>query len=177
MIKPNPLYIKISKEWYQKAKEKNNSNYAKFFFLWCSFNALYNLTGDYNTEDKERIKELINELKEEDAENFLKKTKQFCDYFLFKRLPIKDMKKEFHGKGQPKEVTDFESIIERYNTNEKKIEIIKDIMIIIYRVRNNLTHGSKEMSGDDYEIIENSIPILEVIVNLVSKRVPGERFE
>ena len=74
-MKPDPLYIKISKEWYQKAKEKNNSNYAKFFFLWCSFNALYNLAGDYNTLDKERIKKLINELKEEDAENFLRKTK------------------------------------------------------------------------------------------------------
>lgn len=171
------LYKKISKEWYRKARKIKDSKYAKFFFLWCSFNALYNLAGKYNTEDKERIKKLINELREEDAEDFLKKTKQFCDYFLFMRLPIKDMKKEFHRKNQPKEVIDFESIKERYNTNEEKIEIVKDIMIIIYRVRNNLTHGSKEMSGDDNEIIENSIPILEVIINLVSKRVPGKRLE
>lgn len=177
MIKYDPNYKKISKKWYQKAREIKDSKYAKFFFLWCSFNALYNLAGEYNTEDKERIKELINKLREEDAENFLRKTKQFCDYFLFERLPIKDMKKEFHGKKQSKEVLEFESVKNKYMANEKKIEIIKDIMIIIYRVRNNLTHGSKEMSGDDYEIIENSIPILEVIVNLVSKRVPGERFE
>jgi hypothetical protein len=177
MVKRDPFYIKISKEWYQKAKEKNNSNYAKFFFLWCSFNALYNLAGKYNTEDRERIKELINELREEDAEDFLRKTKQFCDYFLFERLPIKDMKKEFHGKKQSKEVLEFESVKNKYMANKKKIEITKDIMIIIYRVRNNLTHGSKEMSGDDYEIIENSIPILEIIVSLVSKRVPGERLE
>lgn len=177
MIKRNPLYIKISKEWYQKTKEKNNSNHAKFFFLWCSFNALYNLAGEYNIADKERIKELINELREEDAENFLRKTKQFCDYFLFERLPVKDMKREFHGKKQPEEVLEFESVKNKYMANEKKIEITKDIMIIIYRVRNNLTHGSKEMSGDDYEIIDNSIPILEVIVNLVSKRVSRERFE
>lgn len=170
------LYKKISKEWYRKAREIKDSKYAKFFFLWCSFNALYNLAGKYNTKDKERIQELINKLREEDAESFLRKTKQFCDYFLFERLPIKDMKKEFHGKNQPKEVTDFESIKERYNANEEKIEIVKDIIIIIYRVRNNLTHGSKEMSGDDNEIIENSIPILEIIVSLVSKRVFGERF-
>ena len=177
MIKHDPLYIKISKEWYQEAKEINNSNYAKFFFLWCSFNALYNLAGEYNIADKERIQELINELREEDVEDFLRKTKQFCDYFLFERLPIKDMKKEFHGKKQPEEVLEFESVKNKYMANEKKIEIIKDIMIIIYRVRNNLTHGSKEVSGNDYEVVENSVPILEVIVKLVSKRVFGERFE
>lgn len=50
-------------------------------------------------------------------------------------------------------------------------------MIIIYRVRNNLTHGSKEMSGDDYEIMENSIPILEVFVKLIYTRVFGEKLE
>ena len=87
------------------------------------------------------------------------------------------MKKELHGKKQPKEVLEFESVKNKYMANEKKIEITKDIMIIIYRVRNNLTHGSKEMSGDDYEIIENSLPILEEMVNLVSKRVSVERLE
>ncbi|MBA7497536.1 hypothetical protein ES704_00264 [subsurface metagenome] len=177
MIKYDPIYKKISKEWYLKSREIKNSKYAKFFFLWCSFNAIYNLIGKCNTTDKKRIKKLINELKEEDAEIFFKEVKQFCNYFVLRRSPIKDMKKEFHGKEQPKEVTDFESIIERYNANKEKIEIIKDIMIIIYRVRNNLTHGSKEFSGNDYEVIENSIPILEVIVNLVYKRVFGERFE
>jgi hypothetical protein len=120
---------------------------------------------------------LINKLNEEDAEIFFKEAKQFCNFFVLERSPIKDMKKEFHGIRQPSEVVDFESIIERYTANEKKIEIIKDIMIIIYRVRNNLTHGSKEFSGNDYEVIENSIPILEVIVNLVYKRVFGERFK
>ena len=173
----DPIYKKISKEWYLKAREIKNSKYAKFFFLWCSFNAIYNLFGKYKTHDIERIMELIDELKEEDAEIFFKEAKQFCNFFVLKRSPIKDMKKELHGKEQPKEVRDFESIIGRYNANEKKIEIIKDIMIIIYRVRNNLTHGSKEFSGNDYEVIENSIPILEVIVKLLSKRVFGERFE
>lgn len=177
MLKKDPLYIMISENWYKKAKKTNNSKYAKFFFLWCSFNALYNLAGEYRTEDKVRIKELVNVLKEEDVEVFFEKTKQFCDYFLLKRNPIKDMKKEYHGKNQPKEVTDFETIKERYIANDKKVEIIKDIMIIIYRVRNNLTHGSKEMSGDNYKIIENSIPILEAIISLVSERILGVRFE
>ena len=177
MIEYDPIYKKISKEWYLKAREIKNSKYAKFFFLWCSFNAIYNLIGKYDTADIKRIKKLIDKLNEEDAEIFFKEAKQFCNFFVLERSPIKDMKKEFHGIRQPSEVVDFESIIERYTTNEKKIEIIKDIMIIIYRVRNNLTHGSKEFSGNDYEVIENSIPILEVIVNLVYKRVFGERFE
>jgi len=120
---------------------------------------------------------LIDKLYEEDAEIFFKEAKQFCNFFVLGRSPIRDMKKEFHGIRQPSEVADFESIIERYNANEKNIEILKDIMIIIYRIRNNLTHGSKEFSGNDYEVIENSVPILEVIVNLVYKQVFGERFE
>ena len=176
MSKKDPLYLKISENWYEKAKKTNNSKYAKFFFLWCSFNALYNLVGDYGTYDIERINELLNELSEEDVKRFFTKTKQFCDYFLLVRPPIKDMKKEFYGKKQPQEVLEFESIKERYISQENWIESIKDIMIIIYRIRNNLTHGSKEMSGDDYEIIENSIPILEVIVKLIYTRVFGERF-
>lgn len=172
-IKRDPLYLDISEDWYKRSQCIEEENiFCKFFFLWCSFNALYNLVGEYETKDNIRIQMLIGKLSEEDSARILGKTQINCDFFMRRPKPITDMKKSLFGQNQPDDVTNFEDLRQKYlNPNVPNLKKIRWIGDILYRVRNNLTHGSKESKGTDKEIILNAVPILEHLVTVIALNV------
>jgi len=165
--KDNPIYYEnICPNWYEASKdlvviqESNQSDnliFAQFFFLWSSFNALYNLVGKSGTSEINRMEGLIDRLNDEDIDIFFKETKNSCDYFIKERDLIKDMKRYLY-KEEPLEKMDIHVIRKNYEENRNTKENMKNIIRIVYRVRNNLTHGSKEMRGDDILIIKKAIP-------------------
>ena len=171
-IRQEPLYLKISNDWFSKAKGIKKAIFYKFFCLWSSFNALYNLVGNYDTKDNVRIHKLIEELSENDAGSIIRDTKKNCDFFMLQRGPIQDMQKRLFGLDQPDDVKNFNRIKAKYSnpdvSNKKKLKYLVDVL---YRVRNNLTHGSKEVSGMDKEVILNAVPILEKLIRVISSRV------
>ena len=177
--KSNPIYKNICQNWHEASKdlltiqESNQSDnliFAQFFFFWSSFNALYNLAGPFKISDIERIKGLIDRLDDEDIDKFFDEAKNSCDYFIKERDLIKDMKRYLHRK-EPLEKMDIHAIRKSYEKNRNTKENMKNITKIIYRVRNNLTHGSKEMRGDDILIIKKAIPILKSATIIIAKRV------
>lgn len=171
-IKHDPMYFRISQDWFNLARKRNQSIYFKFFAIWCSFNALYNLVGEYDCNDDERIGILLNEFTENDASLIINKTKVYCDYFMLKREPIKDMQKSLFGIKQPDDVIKFDDIKRKYVNpdvpNRKKLRYIASIL---YRVRNNLTHGSKAIVGTDKDVLNNAVPILEKLVYSIGEKV------
>ena len=178
--KDNPIYYQnICPNWYeafkdlgeiQESNQSDNLIFAQFFFLWSSFNALYNLVGLFGDSEKKRMEGLIDHLYDEDINKFFKETKNSCDYFIKERDLIKDMKRYLH-KEEPLEKMDIHGIRKSYEENHNTMENMKNIIRIIYRVRNNLTHGSKEMRGDDILIIKKAIPILKSATRIIAKRV------
>lgn len=176
----NPIYYQnICPNWYEASKdlgeiqESNQSDnliFAQFFFLWSSFNALYNLAGKSGTSEINRMEDLIDSLDKEDIYKFFEETENSCDYFIKERDLIKDMKRYLY-KEEPLEKMDIDVIRKNYKENRNTKENFKNIIRIIYRVRNNLTHGSKEMRGDDILIIKKAIPILKSATRIIAKRV------
>ena len=176
----NPIYYEnICPNWYEASKdlvviqESNQSDnliFAQFFFLWSSFNALYNLAGPFDISEIKRMEGLIDKLDDEDIDKFFEETKNFCDYFIKERELIKDMRRYLH-KVEPLEKMDIHVIRKNYEENRNTKENLKNIIRLIYRVRNNLTHGSKEMRGDDVLIIKKAIPILKSATRIIAKRV------
>lgn len=178
--KGNPIYYEnICSNWYEASKdlvviqESNQSDnliFAQFFFLWSSFNALYNLAGLFDDSEKKRMEGLIDHLYDEDINKFFEETENFCDYFIKERDLIKDMRRYLH-KVEPLEIMDIHEIRKSYEKNRNTMENMKNIIRIIYRVRNNLTHGSKEMRRDDILIIKKAIPILKSATRIIAKRI------
>ena len=178
--KDNPIYYEnICPNWYEASKDlvpiqepskSNNLIFAQFFFLWSSFNALYNLVGLFADSEKKRMEDLIDSLDDEDINKFFEETKNSCDYFIKERDLIKDMKRYLH-KEEPLEKMNIHVIRKNYEENRNTKVNLKNIIRIIYRVRNNLTHGSKEMRGDDILIIKKAIPILKAATRIIAKRV------
>jgi len=174
-ISQNSMYKRIFKQWFEYAMHVHeNLIFCKFFSLWCSFNSLYNLVGDYETPDNERIEALTKRLNQEDADFIISSTKSHFDFFMLKRQsPIRDMQKDLFRKLQPDDVKNFEPIKQRYlNPHVENLKKIKYIMPILYRVRNNLTHGSKSPGGGmDETVIRNAVPILQSLVQVIAVRV------
>lgn len=178
--KDDPIYYEnICPNWYEASKdlvaiqESNQSDtliFAQIFFLWSSFNALYNLAGTSGTREINRMEGLIERLDDEDINKFFKETKNSCDYFIKERDLIKDMKRYLY-KEEPLEKMDIHTIRKNYEENRITKENMKNIIRIVYRVRNNLTHGSKEMRGDDILIIKKAIPILKSATRIIAQRV------
>lgn len=175
-VKFNPLYKKNSKEWFYEAQQMKELIFYKFFCLWCSFNALYNLENKHKEIDK--IHCLVKKLSEEDASLILQKNKEECNFFFcYKGKPVMDMKKLLYDKKQPDDVENFKSFVDKYKKPDvANLDKILDISNILYRVRNNLTHGSKEFNGRDKEVIFHALPILESLTRVIAEKVFDERF-
>ena len=176
-IKFDPLYIKNSKEWFNEAQQMQELIFYKFFCLWCSFNALYNLVK-VKGNDIDKIHYLVKKLSEEDASLIIKKNKKKCDFFFcYKGKPVMDMKKLLYDKKQPDDVENFKSFVDKYKKPDvANLDKILDISNILYRVRNNLTRGSKEFSGRNKEVIFHALPILESLTQVIVEKVFDGRF-
>lgn len=148
------FYLENSKRWLTRAKDNTPTPFSKFFYLWASFNALYNLEG--NEGDMSQIKSLISKIPEESAGEILNKQEDAIDYFFRKRRPIIDMKRMSNNetKSWQKKFIDSTSYKNK----------LTYIALTLYIVRNNLTHGSKMGSGDDLSVVENANCILREII-------------
>lgn len=150
-----PTYLQNSERWLERAKGNKATAFSKFFYLWASFNALYNL--EEVEGDMSQIKSLIAKISGEDAQAILNKQKRTIDYFFEQRAPIRDMKEM-----SDKETKSWQKKFTRSANYKNKL---KYVALTLYIVRNNLTHGSKMDQGDDLMVIERANCILEEIVN------------
>ena len=141
-------------------KEENKN---KIVLFWNTYNS--NDLDNYIKETQFDYKKLPKKF-----HKFFEETKNSCDYFIKERDLIKDMKRYLH-KEEPLEKMNIHVIRKNYEENRDTKENLKNIIKIIYRVRNNLTHGSKEMNGNDVSIIKKAIPILKSTIRIIAKRV------
>jgi hypothetical protein len=160
--------LKIAQRWQKRGNEIEKDIFAKFFFYFAGFNAIYFLWSIIDdlgqSREANHIKNLLEKIDETKVQKVFDKVKDSIDYFC-KRRPIQQMIKRTCNspyKGDETKGDELKKVLQDKNKNAS--EKIVALGIILYFVRCNLVHGSKEESGDDYEIIKKSIKPLSVFL-------------
>ncbi|MCZ7357897.1 MAG: hypothetical protein O8C66_03915 [Candidatus Methanoperedens sp.] len=158
----------IAERWLRKGNETEDI-YSKFFFYFAGFNAIYFQWGVINKIDgsqQEKIQNLLEQLGDSKAKEIIDEVKNEVEYFC-RRKPIQKMNRRIGEKlmvGYSDDGIRYQKILQ--DEYRPALERIVSLGQILYLVRSNLVHGSKEESGsgDDFEIIKSSIEPLKVLL-------------
>lgn len=162
--------VKIARNWYSRA-ERSDDLFAKFFFYFSGFNALYFAWAKAddlrNSQGKEagdllQIKNLLRKLNSEEAEEILVRLGPEIEFFS-RREPIQRMDKRTcrsFDKGEEREGRRAREELESLSPVDRLVALGK----ILYFVRCNLVHGSKAVQGDDERVIKTSMAPLKLIL-------------
>lgn len=156
----------IAERWLERG-QSSSDKFAKFFFYFSAFNALYFLWGIIEKKSHEReykiIKYFLRRFDSLKAEEILKILCENIKYFI-NRPPIQSMKERNRDnplEGNPKHGEVWKNILKEGTNSVDRLVALGEIL---YLVRSNLVHGSKTQSGDDEALIDNSILPLEVLL-------------
>ncbi|HEY9246214.1 MAG TPA: hypothetical protein VIO11_05135 [Candidatus Methanoperedens sp.] len=175
--------VDIAERWLTRGNKIDGDIYAKFFFYFAGFNALYFLWGIVNEisgsrpRQQDLIENLLCQFGDTKAKEILDKVKNDVDYFR-NRNPIQAMIKRKSDKkfleGDQKEGKDYQDTLnnESKTASQRLVAFAK----ILYLVRSNLVHGSKraEVSGDDETIIAKSIKPMEIFLTEAIEWTKGQ---
>jgi len=156
--------LEIAKRWNQRGSEKKD-DFVKFFFYFAGFNSLYYLwrvLDNLKKRDGERkhIENLLKKFTEAKAAEILEKVDESVEYF--RARPIRKMidRSSDRPDGDLREGEELMSQLENGSNKDRIVALGK----ILYLIRSNLVHGSKRESGDDREIVKQSIAPLDVLL-------------
>ena len=167
--------MNVAKRWRERGQDYKVDPYGQFFFYFAGFNALYFLWGRIDdvrnskgepAGEEKQIEYVLRKLEESEAERILKIMAPTVAYFI-QRPPVQRMNKrnaESQTLGDKKEGKKWRN---KLSGSASSIEKLVALGHILYLVRSNLVHGSKALSGDDKDIIENSVPALKEILNCI----------
>ncbi len=159
-------------EWYNYGVENNDPFFIKFMTLWIAFNQIYSkFSGEEKKPKSERVQ--IMECLEKDEENHLLTRELFDSIFtspfikVFKEDPVCSYDR-LEKKFIPDAFKNNETV---KNENKQWQERIKALFMMIYQVRCNLFHGSKEVSNPrDVKLVKCAGEILEMYLEGTSNR-------
>lgn len=145
--------LEVAEEWKSRG-DSIQDPFAKFFFYFAGFNALYVLwswIGNTKRNETDKIRNLIDKLGENRADDIIKEVRKEIQYFL-NRDPIENMRnRQKSGRGHPRQ--SLQEQLKR-DVKEKRLFALGEYL---YQIRCNLVHGSKMTRGDDREVIENAL--------------------
>lgn len=159
----------IAWRWLNRG-DNSGDVFAKFFFYFAGFNALYflwkeiddvrNQEGNPAGEEKQ-IHHVIGMIETPTAKKILRQLTEPIKFFL-DRGPIQRMDRRIDdcpSEGGKREGAKWHKRL----MAEDPIEKLKALGSILYLIRSNLVHGSKAESGDDKEIINHAVAALRLI--------------
>lgn len=159
--------LPIAERWLQKGKDTRDI-FSKFFFFFAGFNAIYFLWKQIEIPNRKgqenHIENLLSHFDKEKAQEILNTVGESVEYFT-ERRSIQQMERRTSDNlcaGNDTKGIEYKKILQK-NNNPAKKRIIA-LGKILYLVRCNLVHGSKEHSGDDKEIIEKSLEPLKLFL-------------
>lgn len=168
-----PLLVfqtKIARRWHFRA-ECSSDVFAKFFFYFSGFNALYfawakadDLKNSQGREAGEslQIKNQLQKLDSEETKDIVREVTPAIEFFS-SRKPIQRMGKRTCDnclKGEESEGRSARNKLASSSSVERLVALGK----IIYIVRCNLVHGSKAEGGDDEQVIRESVYPLSLLL-------------
>lgn len=159
-------------EWYDYGVENNDPFFVKFMTLWIAFNQIYSkFSGEEEKPKTERVQ--IMKCLEKDEENQLLTRELFDSIFTSPFIKVfKDEPVCSYDRLEKKFIPDsFKNNETVKNENEKWQERIKALFMMIYQVRCNLFHGSKEVSNPrDVKLVKCAGEIIEMYLEGTSNR-------
>jgi hypothetical protein len=173
------LQIKRAKVWFQKASKLSDENeieiFSKFYFLWSSFNSLYNLELDKFENEKQRIKEILKLVDPKYSKSFFNNnSKELMEL----DPPVGDEKYYFLVKFKKgyEENLNFKYDRRRWskiylNNKSSFPKKLSSLILTIYQIRNNLTHGNKSGDFRDMLLIKNANPLLNNLVKILIEKL------
>lgn len=165
-------------EWYNYGVENSNPFFVKFMTLWIAFNQIYSkYPGLIENSDKKGFhrdeRQQIKECLKHDIDTELLTKELFDQIFsspfieIFKHKPVKTFntnKKKFDDD----KFNNHDIVKDKNEDWENRIEAL---FMMIYTVRCNLFHGSKETSNPrDVRLVQRSGEILEIYLEGTSAR-------
>jgi len=160
--------LNIAERWLKRGNETDDI-FAKFFFYFTGFNALYflwkKIDGLDQANEGKHIKNLLKKFEEAKAQEILNNVRTSVNYFC-QRRPIQRMDKRNSGRqhtGEESEGRRWRNKLQN-NNNLSASERLVAMGQILYLVRSNLVHGSKTESGDDLEIIQMCIEPMRIFL-------------
>lgn len=163
--------LDISERWYKRGNESTDP-FAQFFFYFAGFNALYFLWSRIDfmeihqwklPGEARQISNLLQKLSNEKVEIVGRELQSTFDYFS-RRLPIQRMDKRTHESASIGDEAEGKKWRRQLGKGTSIKENLEALGSILYLVRSNLVHGSKTESGDDKEIVVNSVHALKVLL-------------
>ncbi|MGP8057832.1 MAG: hypothetical protein ACLP9K_09565 [Nitrososphaerales archaeon] len=158
----------IAGRWQKRANETPDV-FSKFIFYFIGFNALYHLWGELEglpgQPELNRLLNLAGRFDETEDTDILLRCKESAEFF--ERRTVSDMRQRNVSSaraGSIRKAEENRSILA--NHAESSQVRLKALARILYQVRNNLAHGSKETSGDDEEIVRQAIEPTRTILDL-----------
>lgn len=182
---PVRFQLGIAERWLKRGKEAPDP-FARFFFFFAGFNALYflwlkidklkNNEGKPAREEKQ-IENLLRKLDGEAGE-ILAGLSSDIDFFS-ERRPIQRMDKRTAENPFIGDEEEGRKALRRLGKSDSPIEQLIGIGKIIYLVRSNLVHGSKAGEGDDEKIVKNSTRPLEIFlersIEMTKRQCPWDK--
>lgn len=163
--------LNISERWHKRGNESTDP-FAQFFFYFAGFNALYFLWSridDIKNEQGQpagegrQISHLMQRLSDQKAELVIRELQSTLDYFS-SRPPIQRMDKRTQESASIGDAEEGKKWRRQLRAGKTCREQLIALGRILYLVRSNLVHGSKAESGDDKEIVVNSVHALKVLL-------------
>lgn len=155
--------LEIAERWFDRGR-RSTDVFAKFFFYFAAFNALYYLHGKADrvrqNSEKARIKNFLGKLPGHLWDTIT--TNHGRHVCFFRDRPIRRMYRS-SDHDPLREGSEYAKTLR--SAGSSSCEKLKALGLILYIIRCNLSHGRKSDRGDDQTVIENAVPPLEAICN------------
>lgn len=157
--------LSLAERWLKRGNQATDI-FSKFFFYFTGFNALYFLwkkIDNIKEGEGKQIENLLNKFDKERAEILLNRIRESVAYFS-KRRPISRMNKREAYRSDIGNQEEGRKWQRQLKEGLNPLDHIVAIGQILYLIRSNLVHGSKAESGDDHDIIQESIQPLKIFL-------------
>ena len=162
--------IEIAKRWLEKSKKYNNDNVEevmnKFFSLYVSYNAMYSKFSQGNTNDDRSCAttKMASYLKSENItilNDYESTVKEMIK-------PIEDGRFYIYGNDSSQDFKKDSVIIQKI---QEDINNYRAILNFIYGIRCNMFHGTKQIIGEQIQLLNPANIILEKLLDALIEKV------
>jgi hypothetical protein len=168
--------LKIAERWLERGGKsritleyEDGDPFSPFFFYFSGFNALYFLWRIADNlpsrPEVNHVEHLVRKFGTETAARLLTVNVRALVFFRDRPEPIQSMGRQVNGSWTHRDATDganYQAILKDHRS--LAVDQLAALGKIMYLIRCNLVHGSKQDRGDDRYVVWNAVSCLESLL-------------